>query len=272
MPDFGTSPLRRVPTMRSSARPLNTSLVRMLRSRGSGALFDNRPILIEMSSEGWLPRQGRIDGPYTWLLIAAEREVAAWAARRGRCDRVSPLLAGDPLAGEFHACLVSVTASAFSIEALHRETIQRLRESPDREQDWKPPAVAKLESRRRSKRGRVADWERALLTLHHDRVIDASPSWSDEFNWLFRARNAVVHFDTHWEELAEAQEQQVIPLPTMGEYRAESATRAVNVARSVIQAAGITDLQILDEHRPDSPWFERLYGDASSEGPEAGTV
>jgi hypothetical protein len=173
-------------------------------------------------------------------------------------------VAGDPLAGEFHACLAAVTASAFSIEALCLETIQRLRRAPERGRSWRPPAVAELESSRRSAGGRVADWERALLTLRHDRVIDDSPTWSDEFGWLFRARNAVVHFDTDWEELAEAHEQQVVPLPTMGEYRAEVATRAVNVARSVLQATEIIDLRILDEHRPASPWFEDLYGDASS--------
>ena len=114
---------------------------------------------------GFFPTRGRVDAPYTWLVIAADREVAAWAARRGSCDRVSPLVAGDPLAGEFHASLGAVTSSAFSIEALYLETIQRLRQVPGRGSRWEPPAVEEMESRRGGG-GRVAGWERAILTSY----------------------------------------------------------------------------------------------------------
>jgi hypothetical protein len=142
-----------------------------------------------------------------WARIAVEHEAEAWRGRTEWKER-------HELEVEFHASLTSVTAAAFSLEALNGGLAPRLGRDP------------------RPDRKR---WPYMRETY----AIACSPSrkWQNEFEWLFAdARPRAVHFIPKQHEpifhpglnTSIAEENHL--------FSAESTTRAVDLMVDVLRA------------------------------------
>jgi hypothetical protein len=153
----------------------------------------------------------------TWMRIAIDR---ARVARDARAEAVKGGLGNETakwMRIEFEAAVVAVAASAHALDALYGSTVI-------------PPVVRARWVEKDTKRpGKI----REALKL----VFATGPMntpWVSEFKWLFDLRDAAVHA----EEIPKASVPHPVGTNTASEqvdYSTESATRAVELALSVLR-------------------------------------
>lgn len=160
----------------------------------------------------------------TWSELAIEHEAAAWGARSRALSASGPADRSEPMEDEFRASLQAVTTAAFALDALH-VPVKAIAERAGAGQAGSGPG--------RGAR-REAILREALKAVFL--VGRLNNRWVREFKWLFNLRGGAVHYG----ESAEDPAPHPLGLSVSkahSTYRAEAATRAVDLLMEVLHSA-----------------------------------
>lgn len=176
----------------------------------------------------------------TWASLAIRHERCAWNVRRGHASADQP-----DLSGELRESLLAMAASAFALDGFYGAIRDQVRQ-PTLRTRMNPGFGARLKLAwrvlRRPRPTSPAGSSRRASTIF-ETVKRASgvsgktisETWLPEFKWLFGARTQGVHHLPQFSEGSPHPSVQGLAADEYALYRAENATRAVDLVLAVLE-------------------------------------